>query len=259
MLFLESIKLGLESSKNYKNAILMEILGSFLTLIFLALIWSILLKDGSLKGYNLKSIIVYYSFTNFLAILYGSAGGFIPPVLSELIMKGDIKSYLVRPFNFLYYFVFFNLGKSIISFIIIFLLFFFSFLFLRGNFLDLVILLFIIVISTIFFILIRSAVGLLAFWLEDVSVLAMLVYFLIMILSGRIIPLNFYPNWLLEIINWLPFKYMYYLPSAYFASEISSTEVTKGLVILSIWSLIFVFIDKSLFNQGIKKLKAYGG
>lgn len=259
MLFLEAIKLRFESSKNYKNAILMEILGSLFTLIFLVLIWSVLLKGGSLKGYDLKSIIVYYLFINFLAILYGFAGGFIPPVLSRLIMSGEIKDYLVRPFNFLYYFIFFNFGKSVVSFGLVFLLFVLFFLFFKGSFLDLAVLLFIILISTIFFILIRSAVGLLAFWLEDVSVLAMLVYFFIMILSGRIIPLDFYPNWLLKIIDWLPFKYMYYLPSAYFASKISSVEIIKGLIILMFWSLIFALIDKWLFNQGIKKLKAYGG
>ena len=259
MLFLESIRLGFESARNHKNAILIEILGSLFTLVFLVLIWSVLLKDGSLKGYDLKSIVVYYLFINFLAILYASAGGFIPPVLSSLIMKGKIKDYLVRPFNFLYYFIFFNFGKSIVNFSLIFLLFVLFFLFFKGSFLNLVILIFIILISTIFFILIRSTVGLLAFWLEDVSILAMLVYFLIMVFSGRIIPLDFYPNWLLKIIDWLPFKYMYYLPSAYFASKVSSTEIIRGLVVLIIWSLIFIFINSWLFNRGVKKLKVYGG
>jgi ABC-2 type transport system permease protein len=260
MKYLEFFKIGFKKSKHIKNEIFGSIINFVLVYFFIFLIWfSIAKKVGNINGYSLNSILVYYFFINFLSELYKIAGENLTWRFFFLIKSGEIKNFLLRPYNIFTYFVLESIGYSFVYLALVFLTFLVVFLFFKSNLLDFLLLLLIIAFSLVFYVSFRILIALFAFWLENLDLLGVFIFNLILIASGRILPLDFYPAWLVKVLNVLPFKYMYYLPSAYFSGKISQVELINGLLIMFSWTFVIFALNLLIFKIGVKKIKAYGG
>ena len=79
------------------------------------------------------------------------------------------------------------------------------------------------------------------------------------VFMGGVIPLPFFPNWLLKIANVLPFRYIADFPYRVYSGSISIIE-GRGLLLGSIiWFIVFIIIGYLVSKLALKKAVIQGG
>ena len=106
--------------------------------------------------------------------------------------------------------------------------------------------------------LLESLIGLISFWFLEVSSLLFIYMMINYFLSGHMIPLD----WLGEFGAWvqyLPFKYLAYLPAAIMLGKYTHVELARELSIELSWVLLLLAANRVAFNRGVRRYSAFGG
>ena len=79
-------------------------------------------------------------------------------------------------------------------------------------------------------------------------------------LSGGIVPLNFFPETLRHIIDVLPFQAIYHIPITMLTDHtLQPAQFIRMLGIQLIWVLVFAVLGALGYQQAIKVLTVNGG
>ena len=79
------------------------------------------------------------------------------------------------------------------------------------------------------------------------------------VLSGLIIPIPFFPKYLHDISNILPFRYIGDFPFRLYVGNISINEGLNGILIQIIWIIILVIIGRIITKKALEKAVIQGG
>ena len=79
------------------------------------------------------------------------------------------------------------------------------------------------------------------------------------VLSGLVIPIPFFPKYLQNISNILPFRYIGDFPFRLYVGNISINEGLTGILIQIIWIIILVIIGRFIIKKALKKAVIQGG
>lgn len=79
------------------------------------------------------------------------------------------------------------------------------------------------------------------------------------VLSGLVIPIPFFPKYLQNISNILPFRYIGDFPFRLYVGNISINEGLTGILIQLIWIIILVIIGRFIIKKALKKAVIQGG
>lgn len=79
------------------------------------------------------------------------------------------------------------------------------------------------------------------------------------ILSGLVLPIPFFPNFLKKISNILPFRYISDFPFRLYIGNITINEAYISLLIQVIWIIILVLFGRFLTRKALKKAIIQGG
>lgn len=79
------------------------------------------------------------------------------------------------------------------------------------------------------------------------------------ILSGLVIPIPFFPDFLKRISSLLPFQYISDLPFRVYVGDLSVTFGIKGIFIQFIWLLILIVLGNILLKRNLKRVIVQGG
>lgn len=107
--------------------------------------------------------------------------------------------------------------------------------------------------------LIEALLGLLAFWFLEVSSLIFIYMLLSYFLSGHMLPLDWLPEPVAGWIQWLPFKYLAFFPSAVILGRYSPPVLARELLIEAGWVVALYLANRWALNRGLRRYSAYGG
>lgn len=79
------------------------------------------------------------------------------------------------------------------------------------------------------------------------------------ILSGLVLPIPFFPLWLQEISNILPFRYVSDFPFRLYVGNIPISEGLIGIIIQIIWIILLVIIGRFITKKALNKAVIQGG
>lgn len=79
------------------------------------------------------------------------------------------------------------------------------------------------------------------------------------ILSGLVIPIPFFPKYLQNISNLLPFRYISDFPFRLYVGNISINEGLTGILIQIIWIVILIIIGRFITKKALRKAVIQGG
>ena len=79
------------------------------------------------------------------------------------------------------------------------------------------------------------------------------------VLSGLVIPVPFFPDYLKNISNILPFRYITDFPFRFYVGNIGYNEGIIGIIIQIIWILILVILGRFITSRALKKAVIQGG
>ena len=180
------------------------------------------------------------------------------------IMEGKVAIELIRPYSYLWMKVMQGLGEGI------FRLFFFSF---PG--LVIVSLIFpikftwdlsvwgLFAVSTVLSFFINTELNLLTgittFFLYNNSGLIRAKRVVIDLFSGLLLPISFFPGWAQNVMKYLPFQGISYIPSMIFTNGFSHQQAIEAIFQQLIWVIIIIFPIQILWYLAKKQLIIQGG
>lgn len=103
-----------------------------------------------------------------------------------------------------------------------------------------------------------AAVGLLAFWVEEVIGLHLLFDKLKWILGGMLIPVQLYPEAVRRLVGWLPFRHMIGGPAELFV-HFSWGGAADLLLHQALWLVVFGLVCAGIYRLGVRRVDLNGG
>lgn len=106
---------------------------------------------------------------------------------------------------------------------------------------------------------ISLTVQMLAFWIINVWSIATLKNAIVMVLSGALIPVWFMPSAMQSLLNYTPFKSIYFTPIQIYLGNTGVYETLTNILIQVVWLLIIYSFSLILWQFGKKKIIVQGG
>lgn len=213
-------------------------------------------------GMNTPAITTYYILMTVGGLLTTSHCEF--EVSDVDIKQGQLVNYLTKPIS--YYWVQllsevpYRVMQAIYASIIIgFLLFFFPrSLIISLNLLYLPLVLVIFILGYTLSFTFKLSLAYLSFWFKDIHGLMELTTIAIIIFSGGIMPLPWYPQVLQTISNILPFAYSGYYCTVALQGIVPLSGLLGIIAIQGVWLALLLLINRMLWMNGIKEFTAVG-
>ncbi|MBU4210061.1 ABC-2 family transporter protein [Patescibacteria group bacterium] len=255
-------KSELQRSFEYRGMLATWFLVELMGLVTVIFVWLAVYRDNlNVGGYDFKQMIFYYVLVPIVGVF---TNVYISESLPKKIKDGVISAELIKPYNlkvkilvgniawrmvklFIYMPIFvamlavvgyffgisLSFGNAMIGFLVCFLVYFLH------AFMDL-------------------SISYMAFWMDDVWALSHLKFIVLFMFGGMSFPLDLLPENLWKIFNFLPFKFIYFVPVSVLRGRLSSFEIGFQVVQLLAWIGFFHFLSEILFKLGLKKYEAYG-
>lgn len=263
--YLKLLKNSMNTATAFKSSILFFLVFRLITLFATISIWHALYgnkQDVTTNSGNvtLNNVISFIIISTGMGIIIKNT---VIRTLHRRIITGEIAMDLIKPISVKKNFFLNTIGNNIVQLffqIIPFVIlskFFFNLEF--PNFQNLLFFIISLINAIIINFMLQYTVGLLGFWYESINPLDRILNDTISFFSGLIVPLWFFPDILHSINNFLPFKYIYFLPINIYLNKMNSLEAVYVIITQYFWIFILIFIEKILWNMGIKKLAIQGG
>jgi ABC-2 type transport system permease protein len=105
----------------------------------------------------------------------------------------------------------------------------------------------------------EACLGLVGFWMLEVSSLLFVYMLFQFFLSGHMFPLDLLPAPFDTIVNYLPIKYLAYFPAAVFLGKIQGTALAIDMAMLVMWVVLFYLMSRWIFARGLVRYSGFGG
>lgn len=213
-----------------------------------------------MEGFTLPMMTLYYIIVPVgNKILTGENVGF----LAREIYDGSFNRYLIYPISFFQYKTLTYLTHSLfyaLQLILIYLLF--NFFQPDGVTLTLIMNLLsgvaIFLFASYVFCMMAMSIELISLWADNIWSLMVMARFFVYFFGGSYMPLNFFPDWAVNALQYTPFPYLVSLPIRTTMGLASSTEIQVGLLSLLVWSILFHLTAKVLWSKGEYRYNGVG-
>ena len=246
----------------YRFGFLFTMLGNIIYLGVAYYLWkSIYRYSDSIRGLTFNETFLYVGLGSAIFLLLKTYADWI---IHHEIREGMIAVYLTKPIDFQLYALAANFGSLLMGLtavtiptaLILAFVFKVNIVFGVGLFLFPISLLlaFLISFSIDYF------VGIMGFYSESVWGLSITKEIIVTVFSGALIPLQFFPEAIREILFWLPFQAIYHTPIMMITKPNLGLDVFLPMMLVQLaWAILLFLFARLFYNQAIKVLRIAGG
>ncbi len=239
----------------------------FLPMITTILLWTAVYGDEpnqKLAGfYRLKEMVAYLLLVH-ISRMFSSMPALATGMARD-IREGAIKKYLIQPLDMIGYLVAYRAAHKVTYIVTSFLPYALLFWLCSGYFngfpdaltmLGYAASLLLGFVVGFFF---EASIGMIGFWVLEVSSLLYVINTVNFFLSGHMFPLDLLPSFWATLFKLLPFQYLAYFPAAVFLGKIRGMALVEGLLIETAWAIILVLLTRFCYRRGLRHYSAFGG
>lgn len=214
-----------------------------------------------LNGMTFNDTFIYLSLGSSLFIIFMT---WCEWMVSSFIISGDIVKFLIKPFDFQHYMLANSLGiltfklitASIPTAILLFVVFPTDITFGPNILFFLLSVLLAFLISFHF----DFIIGVTSFYTESIWGIVVTKEAIVMLLSGVLIPIPFFPGPMQTILMYLPFQAVYNIPLSILISDgMSLREYVVKILIQCVWIVVFYFFSRAYYARAVRVLTVAGG
>lgn len=252
----------LKNNFEYKAEVFYWLILSLIPLFITTFLWLTVYQGNSMIAeYTLPALVTYY----IVAFIIQRLSELPTFWLSHLITSGYLSAHLLRPVSFFQYGIVSVVTRRLINFaislpvIVVVLWLLRDYFQLPGGmgvFLAFVIA---VMIAVTMYAIFGFLMGSIAFWTSEVGSIFYTYNLILTFLGGGTLPLSFFPNWLVSIINLLPFRYLYAFPIEVYLGRLSTAQILVGLVQGLVWTSVVLLFFGYVWRKGVRAYEAYGG
>ena len=266
--YLAFSKAGILDGFAYKFSALGWLLGDIISLFILYFLWLAVYKNSpteSINGMTFNEMIAYLIFARVATSLVFSSISFW--IIGDDIYEGNIAISLIRPINYRYRLLASSFGVFLSTAILMFIPLWILSMILLNVTIGMPVpgvgthLLFILSVLLSFVIAdsLNFLIGEIAIFTNALFGLMIIKNITIAFLSGSLLPSSYFPNWLNEILKFLPFQSMIEKPIMIFLGRLTPSEILSSFIIQIIWIVILGILCNFSFNRLKKRVVSVGG
>lgn len=261
-------RVSLSERLTYRADFLFTTFLRFLPTLTTILLWDAIYAGAgakALEGFTYEQMIAYLLIVN-ISRMFSSMPGLAHGIARD-IREGSIKKYLIQPLDLIHYLLSYRIAHKtayIISSALPYaVLFGICYKFFAGNvptdpvtwlaYLASLIMAFLV---GFYF---EAAVGMVGFWLLEVTSILWIVMTVNFFVSGQMLPLDLLPSPWAGLLKLLPFQFMAYFPAVVFLGKVQGWALVRGLLLELFWVVFFMVLCRWLYRRGLERYGAYGG
>lgn len=218
----------------------------------------------SINGFTVSDIIVYVFISNITARMVNSN---VDMIIGSEVVRGDIAINLIRPINYRLRLLFQALGSALYRFIAVSFPIWIGLIAVRyvtvhelpPNGIVILFYLSSSIFSFLILFLFNFCFGMLAFYVTYIWGLRMCKNSILRFFSGEIIPLAFFPLWVQNMMNYIPFGAINYTPVMIYLQKLTGAQAYKAILVQAVWIAILFLVSHFVWNKATKKLMILGG
>ncbi|WP_181899209.1 ABC transporter permease [Lachnotalea glycerini] len=256
------LKIAIKRSLNFRTHCLISFFSNITIVIFIYFFWKVIYtENGSLLiALDFTGAFTFVAIANVLNVVFRTS---LVYDNSDALIRGNIATDLIKPYNFYFYTIYKTIGYVIPKIIIIGLPSIIIIFLLNGFF--------IISMGNMIFFILSAICGLLisinidyitsilAFKTESVWGVSILKDTIISVFSGMIIPLAFFPEKISSILRYTPLVSIYNTPIDLIANDRNMMYKFTSILIQVLWIVIISFVNKWVTKIAVKKASINGG
>lgn len=218
-------------------------------------------QEGEIFGYTQGMILTYILGAAFLRTMVFASRTID---IGDEINRGNLTNFLLKPISYFKYWFVRDIADKIlnISFAVFELTLIYLLLkppiFLQTNFLNLSLFAVSAGLALMLYFYINFLFGLLAFWTPDTWAPRFLFFVVLEFLAGGLFPLDILPQFLYQVLRFLPLFYLNFFPLKIYLGQLSILEVAEGLTICLFWTVIFYWVVQAVWRKGLRVYSAEG-
>ena len=268
------LKAGMMNSFAYRGTIFTWLFITALQIVCVVFLWVAVYRsspdgvDSVINGFTFKEMIVYTVLANIFGfVTMGSESQFI---INEDIKKGTIDLAFTKPISYRLRLLAQNVGEflgvdlmiGLPGFIIAFIVFI-SIGFINVTPLGLLVSVAFFLIAQLLASILEDTVsyicGVLCFYTSSGWGINQAKEVIVSFLSGRLLPLSFFPGVFATIVGYLPFAGMSYYPVLILIGKVDILTSIHYVGFSLVWLIALNLFAKVLFNHASKKITVQGG
>jgi len=262
------LKTCIEERLVYRADFAFATLIRFLPIVTQIFLWGAIFAVGTeyeqetLNGYSYSNMVAYY-----LLAMIGRAFSSMPGLASGIaqdVRDGTVKKYLTQPIDMLSYLLWHRIAHKLVYYVVATGPFVLVFFVCRDYFsgwpdaLTIVGFIASLVMAFLLGFLMESLIGLISFWFLEVSSLLFIYMMINYFLSGHMIPLDYLGRFG-EWVQYLPFKYLAYVPAQIMLGRYSQPQLFAELATEMCWIIALLAANRVAFQRGVRRYGAFGG
>lgn len=211
-----------------------------------------------LSGYTVVEMVWYLAMTETITL----SGSRVFIEISEAVKAGDLAYTLTRPLSYPFYQVANSLGNSAPRFLLNLLtaaaVVGLGMRQAAGSLPGLLAFLGTAALALLLDALIAVLIGLLAFWIEEVTPIFWIYQKLLFTVGGLFLPLEMFPDWLRRVAEWMPFQFITYVPARTFVAfepEFVLRAVGGQIIYVAVLTALVIFV----WRRAQLRLVVHGG
>lgn len=254
------LRVGLASAIAYRAEFLVWVLTTNLPLINLAL-WTAVSRDGPVGGYGPKEFAAYFLAT---LVVRNLTSSWVVWELTMDVRQGTLGMRLLRPVHPLLAYSADNLAAlpmrfAVVSPVAVILVAVAGEGTLSHDPLVWALVPVLVLAAWAITFLVMCLIGTMAFYVESASSLFEVWLGLYTVLSGYLVPLSLFPQWLQDVAQVLPFRLLLSVPVSAMLGQLSRAEVFEALVWDAGWIAGLFVLVRIAWNAGVRRFAAFGG
>jgi viologen exporter family transport system permease protein len=271
------LRISLEERLVYRGDFALGTLMRFLPIVTQVFLWKAIFEaiefnsagtagqsgGEAIAGYSYHDFIAYYLLT-----MVGRAFSSMPGLASGIalqIRNGEIKKFLVQPIDLVGFLLLNRLAHKLVYYSVALGPFALVFFLCRGFFpgwpdaTTLSAFFASLVMGFLLGFFLEATLGMLGFWLLEVSSLLFVYMLFSFFFSGHMFPIDMLPGIWGQIVEALPLKYLAYFPAAVFLGKVQGQELAVALWVELAWVAFFMVASRVALNRGYRRYSGFGG
>lgn len=246
----------------YRANFLFEIFSRALGFFVIIFLWkAVYAGSNAIQGFTFNELLTYFLLTELLKNLL-EAKTFNE--IREEVRDGKIANYLLLPAYSLYIYFARTLARSLNTFFIfiipvVLLILFTQFFVGPASMLYFFLALIMTVIAIFISLFLFTLFGSIAFWTVETGNIIWAFNFIVMLLAGKLIPVQFLPPVIKNIVNLTPFVSLFNLPASIYLGKITGNDLIFHFAVQSMWLVVLYALLVFVWNKGLRRLELVGG
>jgi ABC-2 type transport system permease protein len=234
----------------------------FVTIVIWQSIYAARGDAGAIGGFGPKAMTSYFIYVMVIQQIISSFA--VDFDIAYQVRNGYMSKFLVKPIDFLWYRWVYHLGNRIFFSsavmipLFIGIVLFRRYIVLPNDWRDVALLVALLLPLAFINYLISFCIGMISFWMLEVSTLFWIFYTARFLLSGQMFPLTILPPPFDDLVRLLPFTLVAYFPAALLLGKLTAAEIVANLALIAFWTAVLTHLARSLWRRGLYVYDAAG-